>query len=767
MAPPDSSFRPVPRGRHLAARRASRRTIRRRRIGVAVVALLVVALIAGLAIWATSGSTGEAPPTTLAQAAGTARHQATTTTVPAQSTTSVPSATPTKKKTEAQIIAETGKLPAGDIPAIEAGLLPWTLSAPLSREVAITGTGGQVTLLGGLLASQATTPNIVSINTVNGQASTVGTLAAGVHDASGAQVGSTITLYGGGSPNTVATVQSLPAPTTIPVPAKVTSTVGAPLPQPRSDSEAVTIGTTTYVVGGYTGSGPITDVLATTDGQHFTTVAALPDPVRYPAVATLDGMIYLFGGEIVGGTQDGWATDAIQVVDPTTKSARVIGHLPEPLAGAVAIVLDKHLYIAGGTTSTSAAQTTAQAHPPTTTTTAKHGTTTTTNPPVVSVPPYTATTAVWAYDTATNKVLNAGHLYAPTSFTAAAVVGDRAWLFGGENNQQPMSSVEMMVPNARFGAAGMDGAGSPYFAAKLLIADRGNNRLLVIDNNNQILWNYPSIYAPAPPGGFYFPDDAFFAKQGTEIISNQEQNETIVILGFPSGSVLWQYGHPLQTGTAAGYLNEPDDAYLLKNGEVTVADADNCRILFINQADKTVTQQIGNTLCTHNPPVSLGSPNGDTPLSDGNVLASEINGSWISEYTPTGTLVWTVKLPSIGYVSDPQQLGPDLYLVSDYSHPGAIVEFNREGQILFTYKPTSGPGELNQPSLTELLPSGVLMSNDDYRDRMVAIDPATQALVWQYGVTDTQGTAPGMLNTPDGFDLLMPDGSTPTHPFTS
>jgi hypothetical protein len=55
------------------------------------------------------------------------------------------------------------------------------------------------------------------------------------------------------------------------------------------------------------------------------------------------------------------------------------------------------------------------------------------------------------------------------------------------------------------------------------------------------------------------------------------------------------------------------------------------------------------------------------------------------------------------------------------------------------------------------------MTNDDYRNRMVAIDPATQAaLVWQYGVTDTPGTAPGMLNTPDGFDLLLPNGTTDT-----
>jgi hypothetical protein len=120
------------------------------------------------------------------------------------------------------------------------------------------------------------------------------------------------------------------------------------------------------------------------------------------------------------------------------------------------------------------------------------------------------------------------------------------------------------------------------------------------------------------------------------------------------------------------------------------------------------------------------------------------------------------------YPSDPQQLGPDLYLVSDYAITpgGAIDEFNREGQILYRLQPSSGLARMNQPSLTELLPSGVFMTNDDYRDRMVAFDPPTGAVVWQYGVVDKPGTAPGYLNTPDGFDLLAPDGSTPTHPAT-
>ena len=95
---------------------------------------------------------------------------------------------------------------------------------------------------------------------------------------------------------------------------------------------------------------------------------------------------------------------------------------------------------------------------------------------------------------------------------------------------------------------------------------------------------------------------------------------------------------------------------------------------------------------------------------------SEINGSWISEYTAAGALVWTVHLP-IAYPSDPQQLGPDLYLVADYTRPGGILEFNREGKILWTYRPSSGSGMLDHPSLAERLPNGLIGVNDDYRHR--------------------------------------------------
>ena len=613
--------------------------------------------------------------------------------------------------------------------AIESGLLPWQLAQPLSREVAVpSAAAGSVALLGGLTAGNRTTASVVALGVAAGTATASGSLATATHDAAGVVLGGRVLVFGGGVSNSFATVQSFPLSA---AGASATAIVAGQLPQPRSDAVAVTVGKTAYLIGGYDGTNADPQVLATANGRSFHTVGSLPVPVRYPAAAALGRSIYLFGGQQVGGT--GAAVNDVQKVDTSSGRISVVGHLPQALLGASAVTLGGVIYLAGGSNGS-----------------ADSGT-------------------VYAFDPRLGQALVAGHLIAPLSNAAVAVVGDTAWLMGGESGGTPTTDVQMLRPNPKFGTAGAPGAGSPYFGEKLLIADRGNNRMLVLDETGTVIWTYPNpptMPPPPGPGGFYFPDDTFFMDHGTAIISNQEENETIVEIAYPSGKLLWQYGHPAQPGSAPGYLHEPDDAYLLKNGNITVADADNCRILVINPSTDSVVNQIGTTgVCVHGPPTEIGGPNGDTPLTDGNILVSETRGSYVSEYTPTGGLVWTAHL-DIGYPSDPQQLGPNLYLCADYSDPGGFVEFNRSGQILYEYRATSGINRLNQPSLVEQLPSGVLMANDDYRDRMLAIDPTTQALVWNYGVPDTSGTAPGYLNTPDGFDILNADGSTPTHPQT-
>ena len=639
-------------------------------------------------------------------------------------------------------------------PSLEAGIEPWQLAGPLSRET-VTADQGQLRVLGGLLPSGSSVAGVYALDPTTGASTSLGTLAAPVHDGAGAVLGTSSFVFGGGSPTTVPTVQAFPSSLS-----PAGSTIGqavAHLPQPRSDLAVATITsgrrshptTTAYLVGGYDGTNYLPTVLATTDGVHFSETARLPVPVRYPAVAALDGSIYVVGGQTATGTGGAAiATSDIQKIDPATQSATVVAHLPEALYGAAAFVIDDHLYVAGGQS-----------------------------------PSGQTLTQLYEVEPASRKVRDAGLLPQAVAFAGYTTMGAGktavGYLIGGEVTSQSgtdqagiaagsLQTVISLRPSRYGGPVGGPAAGAPY-QGRLLIADRGNNRLLVIDSARTLQWQYPSPTMPPPPGGFYFPDDAFFIRKGTGIISNQEENDTIVEIGFPSGQTLWQYGHPGKPGSAPGFLNQPDDAYLLKNGLVTVADALNDRILFISTAENQVVSQIGtNGLAVHAPPRGIGYPNGDTPLANGDVLVSEINGSWVTEYTQSGQMVWTLHLPIVNYPSDPQQLGPDLYLLADYDPPaeGRIITFERGGQITWTYDVRAGDGMLKKPSLAERLPNGLIMANDDYRNRVVVIDPIYDTIVWQYGLTDKAGTAPGLLSIPDGFDLLLADGTTPTHPQT-
>ena len=608
----------------------------------------------------------------------------------------------------------------GPQPALTATTIAARLPQALSRLVAVR-IGAGIVIAGGLDAQQHTTNRTEVFDPVAGTVRPAGQLPTAVHDAAAGTVAGKAIVAGGGAATSTDAVQELHADGSA-------ATIGH-LPQVRSDDAVATSGNTLYVVGGYNGRTEFPGVLATNDGVTFREVGRLTLTVRYGAAYASGHSVWVFGGE-----HGGVPTPDIQRVDTNTGASSVVAKFPHPLAHAAVVQLGSQILVIGGT----------DGHNPQNT--------------------------IYAFDTSKNSLDVVGSLPESVSDMATAVVGDTAYVIGGEalTAEQTLAPTTAIVavkqqnvsPHAQAGKTG-----AKPFDGQLLIADRGNNRLLLVDAKGVIHWTFPNAHAAAPPSGFYFPDDAFFVDHGKAIISNQEGNNTIVKIAYPAGNSLWSYGHPGQAGTGPGFLHEPDDAYQLKDGRVVVADANNCRIVVVSPQGKQIGQ-IGTTgSCVHRPPASLGYPNGDTPLQDGNLLISEVDGSWISEYTLTGSLVWTVHLP-IAYPSDPQQIGADKYLVADYARPGGIVEFDRAGHILWDYHVPSGHGMLNHPSLAEVLPSGLICVNDDYRHRVVLIDPATKQIVWQYGLDDVAGTAPGLLNTPDGFDLLAPDGTTPTHPWT-
>jgi outer membrane protein assembly factor BamB len=286
----------------------------------------------------------------------------------------------------------------------------------------------------------------------------------------------------------------------------------------------------------------------------------------------------------------------------------------------------------------------------------------------------------------------------------------------------------------------------------LLIADRGNDRILLVDPRRRILWRFPTPADRARGRKLVFDDDTFVQPGGKALITNEEDNHDILSIDIKTHRITNLYGHPGVKGSAPGYLNTPDDAYVLPDGTMTVADAYNCRILFIRH--RRIVRQIGQTgMCVHNPPQSLGAVNGDTPLADGGVLVSEINGSWIDNFSRTGRLRWSFQAP-VSYPSDPQPLLRGRILLADYTKPGAAVILDRHGRVLWRYGPTSGWGELDHPSLAIMLPNGNIAINDDYNDRVVIIDRKRRRIVWQYGHLARPGRGKNELNTPDGMDYV-------------
>ena len=287
----------------------------------------------------------------------------------------------------------------------------------------------------------------------------------------------------------------------------------------------------------------------------------------------------------------------------------------------------------------------------------------------------------------------------------------------------------------------------------LLIADRGNARLLIVAPDRQIVWSMQM--APAGAGAISMgADDAFFTPDGRHIIVNEESRDVVALIDIATKRIVWQYGHPGVAGRGPGYLNTPDDAYQLPGGIISVADINNERILFI-APDGRVVRQYGLTgVRRHDPPFAYAAPNGDTPLPDGGTLVTEIGGSWVDRLDAHGHLVWSVHLPGIGYPSDAQLLPNGNVLVADYSFPGKIEEVTPAGRVVWRYDVTHGPGMLNHPSLAAQLPNGNLVVNDDFNDRVVVIDPKTDRIVWQYGHTGVAGMGPGYLNTPDGLNFM-------------
>jgi hypothetical protein len=235
----------------------------------------------------------------------------------------------------ARTSSRTPTAPAPHAPRVPAKLrvgASTALPAAVQLPAVAPGAGGALSI-GGLDAGDASVASAVLID--GSGAHEVTRLPLALHDAAAAQIDGQTYLFGGGEPGGASESIFRVAPSGV-------RSVGH-LPVGTSDISAATVGHTAYLPGGYTVTAPLRTIVAFTPATGAHVVATRPRPLRYAAVAAVDGRVL-----IAGGTSGVIAERAILSFDPATRAVRQIGRLPYPVTHAAGASLNGWFYVLGG-----------------------------------------------------------------------------------------------------------------------------------------------------------------------------------------------------------------------------------------------------------------------------------------------------------------------------------------------------------------------------------------------------------------------------------
>jgi hypothetical protein len=165
----------------------------------------------------------------------------------------------------------------------------------------------------------------------------------------------------------------------------------------------------------------------------------------------------------------------------------------------------------------------------------------------------------------------------------------------------------------------------------------------------------------------------------------------------------------------------------------------------------------------------------------GNILIADQFNNRVIEVDRHGTVVWQFGLgpadfspASIIGTNDAQRVG-DFTLMAGTGTPGGqpeapdcknpsgcpdnrVLLVDRDGNIIWQYGQFqvagSGPDQLNVPVQNTWLPNAHVLITDQANERIIEVDVATKAIVWQYGTTGVAGNGPNQLNNPNCAELL-------------
>ena len=334
-----------------------------------------------------------------------------------------------------------------------------------------------------------------------------------------------------------------------------------------------------------------------------------------------------------------------------------------------------------------------------------------------------------------------------------------------------------------------------------LIADQFNNRVIEVDPDGNIVWQFGLGPADFSPKSIIGTNDAqrvgvftLMAGTGTPAGQPEAQNctngggclDNRVILVNPAGHIVWQYGQFGIAGNGPDQLSTPVQNTWLPNAHILITDQSNERIIEVTLAKRIVWQY------PNGGAAALSNPNCAELLPNGNILICDENNNQALEVTHTtpSTLVnsYTHAFSNIMHGDIPfsgvafaSRLSNGHTLITD-SNNARVVETDENGTLFWEYftntdpasnarclpPPTGCTGPL--PTRAVRLRNGNTLISDQYNHRVIEVD-SNGVIVHSFGEIatlgyDTESVANGGLNSPyDAKHIGDYTGITP--PFAS
>jgi hypothetical protein len=310
---------------------------------------------------------------------------------------------------------------------------------------------------------------------------------------------------------------------------------------------------------------------------------------------------------------------------------------------------------------------------------------------------------IWSFglgpnDFSTNSPISCNDAERVGDYTLMADPGDAPGVIPQTPNGSADNRVLLVDPEGKvvwqYGQFGQTGAGPnllntpvqctfvPDF--NVLITDQGNNRIIEVNYNKEIVWQYPGGNTNASDQ-LYAPNSAEMLANGHILIADQGNSRALEVTTADE---------IVNTFTAGGTVNTLAFASRLTNGDTLITDAGNARIVEVNPNDQVVWQYFTTntapmdgagamSVAAPQPTRAVRLANGDTLISDqlnNRVIRIDSSGNIGADYglplplnggTFSGGSVGILIGENVGYGLSTTQAGLyspyDAKIIGDYT----------------------------------------------------------------------------------------------------